>query len=332
MLVVEGAPQPVEPHTLTAGEVVEDLESMDATTPPPEALVRSLTEEMLEEVDRRAEAEASQAAYDRADSLRKELAELAEKSADASGDHRPGVQIAHTRGDHLLIGGHIEGALLKAEEQGLVEPGAGSNFRREAMPPPMGEAPTPPYREMREHLLRVASRYVEIGDALPRHDGTDLPAMGTENYRRSSGGAVGRLIGIYGFTFGGERWDQESSAWKLDRRVLDADLYEPISDAEARVAIGDAMDAKSLQIAEESETRPLSEEVTRRIEGVKSTMEQIPWEMKDHGPGSFDYDYSLDDIACARASLLVIEALIDEEETIAERARIRREHPSDPNQ
>ena len=95
--------------------------------------------------------------------------------------YRPTVRLGFTGGDHLIIGGTVEGTLTRAEAEGTVPAGTAEVFRREGMPPPFGEAPMVEYREMLRHLLGVAARYVEIEDGYPeRPDEGDQASEGHE--------------------------------------------------------------------------------------------------------------------------------------------------------
>lgn len=87
VLVVENSPQPLDPQTLSAAEVLGDLRSMEMTSPPPEELVRFFTELMIESLARQvAELDANGRATGegraRLKELRKELAALSETSED----------------------------------------------------------------------------------------------------------------------------------------------------------------------------------------------------------------------------------------------------------
>jgi hypothetical protein len=87
--------------------------------------------------------------------------------ATPQGSYRPSMRLGWTEGDFLVIGGTIGGTLDAAEQEGKLPLGTAEEFKREAMPPPLGEAPMVQYRDMLRNLLTVAARYVEIEDAYP---------------------------------------------------------------------------------------------------------------------------------------------------------------------
>jgi hypothetical protein len=88
------------------------------------------------------------------------------------GSVRPKVRLAWTEGDYLEIGGTIGGTLDVAERDGKLPEGTAKRFERQAMPPPIGDAPMVEYRDMLRHLLETAAKYIEIEDAYPE-DATD---------------------------------------------------------------------------------------------------------------------------------------------------------------
>src|SRR3954449_8725177 len=87
--------------------------------------------------------------------------------ATPQGSYRPSVRLGGSEEDFLVIGGTVGGTLDAAESEGKLPLGTAEEFKREAMPAPLGEAPMIEYRDMLRHLLTVAARYVEIEDAYP---------------------------------------------------------------------------------------------------------------------------------------------------------------------